>query len=52
MILRSGVVIAVLTADAILEIYDELAEAIVTGRRYQTRLDPPPADPCVAHPPR
>jgi hypothetical protein len=40
------------TKRLILEIYDELAEAIVTGRPYQTRLDPPPADPRIAHPPR
>jgi hypothetical protein len=40
------------TKRVILEIYDELAEAIRTGRPYQTRLDPPPADPRVAHPPR
>ena len=40
------------TSRLILEIYDELAEAIRTGRPYQTRLDPPPADPRVAHPPR
>ena len=40
------------TKRVILEIYDELAEAIATGRPYQTRLDPPPADPRVAHPPR
>lgn len=39
------------TKRLILEIYDELAEAIATGRPYQTRLDPPPADPRVAHPP-
>jgi hypothetical protein len=39
------------TKRLILEIYDELAEAIATGRSYQTRLDPPPADPRVAHPP-
>jgi hypothetical protein len=38
------------TKRLILEIYDELAEAIATGRPYQTRLDPPPADPRVAHP--
>lgn len=35
-----------------LEIYDGLAEAIRTGRSYQIRLDPPPADPRVAHAPR
>ncbi len=40
------------TKRVILEIYDELAEAAATGRPYQTRLDPPPADPRVAHPPR
>jgi hypothetical protein len=34
----------------ILEIYDAMAEASRTGRPYQTRLDPPPADPRVAHP--
>ena len=36
------------TKRLILEIYDELAEAIATGRPYQTRLDPPPADPRVS----
>jgi hypothetical protein len=35
----------------ILEIYDAMAEAQRTGATYQTRLDPPPADPRVAHPP-
>jgi hypothetical protein len=35
-----------------LEIYDAMLEAIRTGTPYQTRLDPPPADPRVAHPPR
>ena len=34
----------------ILEIFDEVSEAARTGRPYQTRLDPPPVDPCVAHP--
>jgi len=29
-----------------------MAEAIRTGIRYQTLLDPPPADPRVAHPPK
>lgn len=38
------------TKRVILEIYDAMAEAIRTGRPYQTRLDPPPADPRVAHP--
>lgn len=36
----------------ILEIYDAMAEAKASGREYQTRLGPPPADPRVAHPPR
>jgi hypothetical protein len=40
------------TKRVILEIYDAMAEAIRTGKPYQTRLDPPPADPRVAHPPR
>jgi len=37
------------TKRVILEIYDEMTEAMKTGRPYQTRLDPPPADPRVAH---
>lgn len=37
------------TKRLILEIYDDLAEAIATGRQYQTRLDPPPADTRLAH---
>ncbi len=40
------------TKRVILEIYDEMAEAIRTARPYQTRLDPVPADSRVAHPPR
>jgi len=40
------------TKRLILEIYDAMAEATRTGQPYQTRLDPPPADPRVAHPPR
>ncbi|MDO9028138.1 MAG: hypothetical protein Q7U68_04670, partial [Candidatus Roizmanbacteria bacterium] len=40
------------TKGIILEIYDEMAEAIWTGTPYQTRLAPPPADPRVAHPPK
>ncbi|MDC3958543.1 N-6 DNA methylase [Polyangium jinanense] len=39
------------TKRVILEIYDALAEVTRTGKPYQTRLDPPPADPRVAHPP-
>ena len=37
--------------EIILEIYDDTVKAIPTGNPYQTRLDPPPADPRVAHPP-
>ncbi len=37
------------TKDTILEIYDELAEAIQAGQPYKTRLDPPPADPGCCH---
>jgi hypothetical protein len=37
------------TRRVILEIYDEMARAILTDRPYQTRLDPPPADPRAAH---
>lgn len=37
------------TKRVILEIYDAMAEAARTGEPYQTRLDPPPADPRVAH---
>jgi hypothetical protein len=40
------------TKRVILEIYDALVESIRTGQPYQTRLDPPPADPRVAHPAR
>ena len=36
----------------ILDIYDRMQRAIDTGEPYQTVLDPPPADPRVAHPPR
>ena len=38
------------TKRVILEIYDAMVEAARTGKQYQTRLDPPPADPRVAHP--
>lgn len=40
------------TKRVILECYDAVAEAMKTGRPYQTILDPPPADPSVAHPQR
>lgn len=39
------------TKRLILEVYDGLAEAINTGRPYLARLDPPPADPRLSHPP-
>jgi hypothetical protein len=38
------------TKRVILEIYNAMAEAARTGTPYQTRLDPSPADPRVAHP--
>ena len=38
------------TRRVILDIYDALAESIRTGQPYQTRLDPPPADPRCCHP--
>ena len=34
----------------ILDIYDRMQQAIVSGEPYQTLVDPPPADPSVAHP--
>ena len=40
------------TKRVILEIYDALAEAIRSGRPYQTCLNPPPADPRCCHPPK
>lgn len=40
------------TKDTTLEIHDAMATAIASGQLYQTLLDPPPADPRVAHPPR
>ena len=38
------------TKRVILEIYDAMSDAAQSGRPYQTRLDPPPADPRIAHP--
>jgi hypothetical protein len=38
------------TKRVILELYDDMARALAGGPPYQTRLDPPPADPRVAHP--
>jgi hypothetical protein len=40
------------TKRMILDIYGRMQQAIDTGESYQTLLDPPPADPRVAHPPR
>ena len=40
------------TKRVILEIYDAMQESILTGKPYQTRLDPPPADPRCCHPPK
>lgn len=40
------------TKRVILEGYDAMADAARTGAPYLTRVDPPPADPRVAHPPR
>jgi len=41
-----------ITKDTILEIYDHLAEAMKSGKAYQTPLNPPPADARCCHPPR
>lgn len=38
------------TKRVILDIYDDMAQAIDTQQPYQTRLSPPPADPSLAHP--
>jgi hypothetical protein len=38
------------TARVILEVYERMADAVRTGVPYTTLLDPPPADPRVAHP--
>jgi hypothetical protein len=40
------------TKERILELYDALAESQRTGTPYQTRLDPPAADPRCCHPPK
>jgi hypothetical protein len=40
------------TKRVILEIYDAMVEAERSGKAYHTRLNPPPADPSVAHPMR
>jgi hypothetical protein len=38
------------TKRVILEIYDQMKEAMKTGEPYQTILTPPPAAPSCAHP--
>jgi hypothetical protein len=38
------------TKRVILKIYDAMQDSIRTGQPYQTRLDPPPADPRCCHP--
>jgi hypothetical protein len=40
------------TKRVILEIYDEMKQAMETGEPYRTRLEPLPADQTVAHEPR
>ena len=40
------------TERVVLEMYDAMQRAMDTGKPYRTILDPPPADPRVAHPPR
>jgi hypothetical protein len=40
------------TQRVILEVYDRMADAVRTGVPYATLLDPPPADPRIAHSPR
>jgi len=40
------------TKRVILEIYDEMQRAMDAGEPYQTILQPPPADPSLAHLPR
>ena len=40
------------TKRVIVEIYDAMQRAMETEEPYQTQLDPPPADPRVAHPAR
>lgn len=37
------------TKRVILEVYDAMAHAAESGAEYRTRLDPPPADPSLAH---
>jgi hypothetical protein len=37
------------TKELVLDIYDQMAKAMQGGEPYQTILDPPPADPRIAH---
>jgi hypothetical protein len=37
------------TKEKILEIYEKMSAAIANGKPYETVLDPPPADPSIAH---
>jgi hypothetical protein len=39
------------TKVAILDLYQRMADAAAKSSEYQTVLDPPPADPSIAHPP-
>lgn len=36
----------------VLDVYERMQRSMVSGQPYQTLLNPPPADPHVAHPPR
>ena len=38
------------TRRVVLEIYDAMQSAFANGESYQTRVDPPPADPACCHP--
>jgi len=40
------------TKEIILQIYDAMEKATQVGLSYQTRLEPPPADPTIGHAPR
>jgi hypothetical protein len=40
------------TKEMILQIYDDMQEAVRTGTEYQTKLSPPPGDPRGCHPAR
>lgn len=38
------------TKEMLLLIYDEIQEAVRTGKEYQTKMSPPPSDPRCCHP--